>query len=92
MHKIKENNGDRSCADHGEEDRIHKGSSGAFVIACAVSLADKHGVARGHTVGKAHDEEHDGACRADGRKSLGAHKASDNDGINHIVELLKNKA
>ncbi len=74
---------------HGQNHAVGNALLYSLRIPCAVALSRQHGKAAGKAGAKAQNQEHDGAGRADGGQRIRTHKASHNDGVAHVVKLLK---
>ena len=75
-----------------KKDGVYKGFPCSFMIFSPVSLADKNGISRGHTIGQSHDHEHYGSCGTNSCQSIGRYVSSNDHCIYHVVKLLEYKS
>ena len=82
--------GQKGGKDHGEHDAAGDTDPDSVPVAGAEALGCQNGEAGGQPHGKSEQQKRDRACRPDSSKCRGAKITAHNDGVRHIIELLKN--
>ena len=77
------------CDDDTEPDDVRHVSAQIFKVLLTEFLCHGNGKARADAVAKAEDEKVHGACGAHACERIYAEKTSDDEGVHHIIKLLK---